>query len=47
MFLGDKHPISVHIVMTVHGVFCFIVRIMWRGKRETEGERDREIEKSI
>jgi hypothetical protein len=32
------HPISVYIVIGVHRVFCFIARIMWRGKREREGE---------
>jgi hypothetical protein len=47
MFLGDRHPISVYIVSTVHGVFSFIARIMWRGKRERERERESESEKSI
>ena len=47
-FLGDRHPVSLYIVITVHGVFCFIARIMWRGgERERErkgGERERERE---
>jgi hypothetical protein len=48
MFLGDRHPISLYIVITVHGVFCFIARFMWRGERERErGGRERGRERLI